>query len=73
MECSTIAGNLDIVAKLTSLSVKLGAVVEKLFKVGAIKDTVSSRTGVVNNEFVFRRRGLRGSGLKHQGVSLLRR
>lgn len=73
MRYSTIARYLDIVAKLARLTVDLGAVVEKLFKVGAIEDAVSGGTRVVDDEFVFCRRGLWGGRLKYQGVSLLRR
>lgn len=69
----TIARYLDIVAKLSRLTVDLGAVVEELFKVSAVEDTVCGGPRVVDDEFVFRRRGLCGGGLKHQGVSLLRR
>lgn len=72
-EIITIACYLDIVAKLPRLTPDLCAVVEELFKVGAVKDTVSGRTRVVDDEFMFRRRGLCGGGLKGQGVSLLRR
>jgi len=35
---------------------------EILLKVCAIKDTVGSRFGIVNNEFVLRRGGFSGSG-----------
>lgn len=70
---TTIARYLDIVAELAGLTVELCAVMEKLFKVGAVEDPVSDRTRVVDDEFVFRRRGLWGGRLNHQGVSLLRR
>lgn len=69
----TFARYLDIVAKLAGLSLELDAIVEKLFKVGAVKDTVSGGTRVVDDEFVFGRRSLCGGGLNYQGVSLLRR
>jgi hypothetical protein len=58
---------------LPGLSLNLDAIVEELFKVGAIEDTVGSGARVVDDEFVSRRRSLWGGRLKHQGVSLLRR
>ena len=58
---------------MPSLALNLDAVVEKLFKVGAVEDTVSGGARVVDGEFVFRGRSLCGGGLKHEGVSLLRR
>lgn len=70
---TTIACYLDIVAQLPSLALNLDAVVEKLFKVGAVEDTVSGGARVVDDEFVFRRGGLWDGRLNHQGVSLLRR
>jgi hypothetical protein len=73
MRYSTIARYLDIVAKLPNLSINLHAVVKELFEVCAVEDTVSGGARVVDGEFEFCRRSLCGGGLKHQGVSLLRR
>lgn len=73
MRDATVASYLDIVAKLPRFTLNFDAIVEELFKVGAVEDTVSGGTRVVDDEFVSRRCGLRGGRLKHQGVSLLRR
>jgi len=44
--------DLHIFTKLASLSVDLYAIVQELFEVGTIEDLVSSRFGIVDNEFV---------------------
>ena len=73
MRYSTIAYYLDVVAKLTGFTVELDAIMEKLFKVSTVKDTVSGGAGIVDDEFVFRGGCLWSGGLKHQDMSLLRR
>jgi len=59
-----IARYFDIIAELPSLALDFDAVVEELFKVGAIKDTISGWTGVINDEFVSRRGDFCGGRLK---------
>ena len=54
MRYSTIAYYLDVFTKLTSFTVEFDAIMEKLFKVGTVKEFVSSGTGIVDDEFVFR-------------------
>lgn len=58
----TITVNLDTLAELTGLSPDLDTIVEVLFEGSAIEDTVTSGTGVVDDEFVLSG-GLSGGGL----------
>jgi hypothetical protein len=60
----TIADNLDIFAKLADLALDLDAVVQKLFKVCAVEDTVRSGLRVVDDELVL------GGGLLGGGSGL---
>lgn len=63
----TIAVNLDILTKLTSLALDLDTVVQELLECRTVKDTVTRGTGVVNDELMFGSSGLGGSlGLPSQ-------
>ena len=59
-----IADNLDVLAKLADLALDLDAVVQELFKVCAIEDTVRGRLRVVDDELVL------GGGLLGGGSGL---
>ena len=59
----TVAGDLDVVTELTSLALDLDAVVEELLEGRAVKDTIASGLGVVNDELVLSSSSLSGGGL----------
>ena len=48
----TLTSDLDIVTELASFALDLDTVMEVLLKSCAIKDTVASGTGIVNDELV---------------------
>jgi len=75
----SIANNFDVLSKLASLTIDFDSIVQELLKVCAVKNTICSRLGVVDNEFVLGGRCLvagRGLGGLHRkkrvGLSLLR-
>ena len=71
-----IADDLDVLAKLADLALDLDAVVQELFKVCAVEDTVRGGLRVVDDELVLGGALLGGgSGLEGggEGISLLRR
>lgn len=49
-----VAGNFNVISKLSSFSFDFYAVMQELLKVGTIKDTISGGFRVVDDEFVFR-------------------
>jgi len=57
-----VAGDLDIVTELTGLSLYLDTIMEVLLEGSTVEDTVTSRTGVINDELVLSS-SLSGSGL----------
>ena len=58
----TLAGDLHVLTELASLSLDLDTVMKVLLKGRTVKDTIASRTGVVNDELVLRS-SLGGGGL----------
>jgi hypothetical protein len=48
----TIPNNLDVLAQLARLAFDLNAVVEEFFEISAVKNAISSRFRVVDDEFV---------------------
>lgn len=63
MTTLTLAGDLDIVTELTSLTLNLDTVVEVLLEGSTIKDAISGGAGVVHNELVLGSSGLSSGGL----------
>ena len=60
-----MTSDLDIVTELASFALDLDTVMEVLFKSSTVKDTVTRRTGVVDDELVLRSTRLGGGlGLK---------
>ena len=69
---------LHIITQLANLAFNLYTIVEVLFEIGAIKNTVSRRLGEVDDEFVLHRGTFSSGGLgleemQKPSVSLLRR
>ena len=51
-EDRTFAVDLDVVTKVSSLVIDLNSVVQELFESSAVENTISSRTGVIDNKLV---------------------
>jgi len=60
-----ITSNFDVVAELASLAIDLDAVVQELFEIRTIEDTVTGRLREVDDEFMLRSRSFSGGGLGH--------
>jgi hypothetical protein len=67
--------NLHVLAKLPSFSINLDSVVQEFFEIRTVKDTVTSRFGVVDHKLMLGGCGFCGGGLglRERGMSLLRR
>lgn len=62
-EALTITSNFDVVAELASLAIDLDAVVQKLFEIRTVEDTVVRRLRVVDDEFMLGSRRFSSCGL----------
>lgn len=59
----TVTGDLHTFAQLAGLAIDLDTVVEELFEIRSVENTISSRLRVVNDEFVLCSNSLSGGGL----------
>jgi len=48
----TFTVNLDVVTKVSSFVIDLNPVMQELFESGTVENTISGRTGVVNDKLV---------------------
>jgi len=60
---AAIASYFDVVSKLAGFAIDLDAVVQELFEIGTVKDTITGRLWVIDDEFMLGSSGFSSGGL----------